>query len=409
MQPSNPTSSLLIRRLARLAGSPWFYCGLLVASLGIAPFFYFPLDVVGFHLPWATATKGLYPWAVYTHPPGCLYPPLVPCFLTLVQQLRICTGATAQDGRAILLAKLPSIIALAAGCAAIKRLGRPVLGLFPAAAAGVLFAVCPALWFNACVWGQWDAILTLVMILTVLASLRDRPAWAGVGVGVGLAVKLQSIVIVPVLLILIFHRQKISGLIRMTGAAALCWAALAAPFFIAGTGRQVLQSYTQAVGKYPALSVTAYNAWAISPRSRTLSDTLHLIGALSARSTGLALLGLFNLFLVAAVSSKPKSETLVILAAALASLGFYQLPTQMHERYGLPACGFLALLAGRGHWLWFCLLTTTMTINQFDVMAYPTWPGFRVAVLSFINIAVLIAASIDLARQALQPAQGAPC
>src|SRR3972149_9244 len=62
---------------------------------------------------------------------------------------------------------------------------------------------------------------------------------------------------------------------------------------------------------------------------------------------------------------RPEPRTLV-WALALLFFGFFMLPTEIHERYIVPAAVFVALLAPlsrRGAWL-FAGVTLTATVNQ---------------------------------------------
>jgi hypothetical protein len=392
----NPSSSVL----ARLSSSRLFFAALFFLDLVVAPFFCFSLDVIHFYCKWATASNGLGPWRMY---PECNLPPLVPYILTFLQDLRFCLHATGTGPVAILIIKLPSILALFLGCWAIKRYGRESLGIAGSQAAGVLFVLCPALWFNAVMWGQWDVLLTVAIVFIVLAVVADRPRLAGVGIGVALTIKLQAIVVLPVVITAIFFRLSAGGLFRSFVAAALTWFLIVTPMLLAGAGVPMIHAYSEAVDRYPDLSISAWNFWTLLQLRYSGPDSQIFFGLLSARSIGIYLFAGYSLFLVGLVALRPRSISAVILAAALANVGFYQLPTQIHERYGLPACGLLALLAPRGQWIWFALLNLTITMNQHDAMFYGLYPAARATVFVIINVLILICGTIDLVRRSIFP------
>ena len=254
------------------------------------------------------------------------------------------------------------------------------------------------------------------MVLSLLAAIRDRPGWSGLSTGVALAIKFQAVVMWPVLCVTVLCRSGLRGSFRFAAALAVAWGILAAPFFWAGTGRAVLQTYTAAAGYYPVLSVSAYNGWAVAQMMAHghgsmsggtkqtdygWSDARPLVGPLSGRTVGLLVLGAYDLLLAAAVARRFDARQ-AIFAAALACLAFYQLPTEVHERYGVPACGFLALIAFEGGGAWFWAFSVALAVNEFDVLFYPTWQPTRTIVLSACNIALFAAATVAFARRTFQ-------
>ena len=183
-----------------------FALGLVVAAR-----VYHQYDVVDCFLAWARASGGLRPWDVYTPGAGadnCDYPPFVPYLLTLVEALRLAAGAPAVGALAILLLKLPSLVAHAAAVPlALRGLARP-LGAPGARLSAILIALCPAFFVNGALWGQFDVLLTLFLMAAVVALLLDRPVSAGAAMGLALATKLLAIVPLPFLALWIWRRAR---------------------------------------------------------------------------------------------------------------------------------------------------------------------------------------------------------
>ena len=100
---------------ARRAAVP---ASLLALALGAAaaPLVFHHYDVVDCFLAWARASAGLRPWAIYLTDfrTDADYPPVVPYLLTAVERLRLVFGAAETGGLAILLLKMPNLLAAAA-------------------------------------------------------------------------------------------------------------------------------------------------------------------------------------------------------------------------------------------------------------------------------------------------------
>jgi hypothetical protein len=76
------------------------------------------------------------------------------------------------------------------------------------------------------------------------------------------------------------------------------------------------------------------------------------------------------------------------LAAAAAGWAFFHLPTEMHERYSVPAVGLMCLLP-LWHSRWWALalaasITTMLNIVDVAPFYFPPWPALQEAVNWFI-------------------------
>src|SRR5262249_33625810 len=150
------------------AAVPWLAAALaLGAGLWTAPRVLHHYDVVDCFLNWARASGGRRPWAIYlTHfsTDDCDYPPLVPYLLTVVERAPLALRAAPEGGAAVVLLKVPSLLAWLAHvplCAVGLR--RP-FGVSAARLAAVLVALSPPLFVNAAAWGQFDALLSLCLV-----------------------------------------------------------------------------------------------------------------------------------------------------------------------------------------------------------------------------------------------------
>ena len=352
--------------------------GAFVVSLLIAPLVFHNYDVVDCFLNWARASRGRQPWAIYlTHfdTDDCDYPPVVPYLLTLVERMRLAVAAGPTSGAAIVLLKVPNIVAWLAHvplCAIGLR--RP-FGARAARLSALLVALSPPLFVNAAAWGQFDALLSLFVVAAVVAVLDGRVVRGGAALGLALATKLLAVVAVPVLAVWTGRRRGWPPLRAGAGAAMLAIALTAMPYVLRGASKPVLASYHGAVGYYPLRTVEAYNLWYVldrvdirlrgQPSCEARVDTRPFVGPITHRDVGLVLIAGWTLFILAGLWRWPGDGGLV-LAAAFQFFAVFMLPTQMHQRYVLPAAVLLALVAplSRGARVLFAVLAVTATLNQ---------------------------------------------
>jgi len=372
-----------------------------------APFVFHHYDVVDCFLTWARASGGTRPWAIYRTDfrTDCDYPPVVPYILTLVEAARRALGAGEVSGTTVLLLKLPNLLAAAAH-APLCALGlRRLFGSAPAGRVAILLAVSPALFVNAALWGQFDALLSLLVMGAAIALLNGRPVWAGAALGLGLATKLLAVVAVPLALVWVLKRSGARGVVTGAMTAVAVMAALWLPFALAGAGAPVAAAYAGAVDYYPFRTIEAYNGWYVLDRfdifvrglaSRDARlDTRAAFGIVTYRHLGLAALSAYTAALMALLWRRGTRHALA-WTLVMQFFAFFMLPTQMHQRYLLPAAVLAALLvplsaAGRAL---FVLLAVTATLNQgldlgravleqalvVDSLAVADPPGWRSAI-----------------------------
>jgi 4-amino-4-deoxy-L-arabinose transferase-like glycosyltransferase len=328
----------------------------LVMGLLLAPRVYHNYDVVDCFLTWARASAGRRPWAIYLtdFKTNCDYPPVVPYLLTLVEAARRMRHASETGALAIILVKLPNLIAyLAAVPLCALGLRRP-FGEAAARAAALLAALSPPLFVNAAAWGQFDALLAVLVMAAVVALLHDRPVTAGALMGLALGTKLLAIVAVPALAVWTWKRFRVAqlALAILTGLAVL--ALLSLPYLLAGAGGRMLQAYIGAVDYYPVRTAEAYNGWYLLdrfdiavrgiPAPLARLDSRSFVGPVTFREAGVAAFGMYLLMVLVGLARRPTPSVLVF-AAALSFFGFFMLPTQVHQRYLVPAAALLGMTA----------------------------------------------------------------
>ncbi len=400
----------------------------------LAPLFCYEFDVFQCWVAWGTATGGLRPWGVYRGPTRypCNYPPVLPYLWTATAAARRWVPVLRHRALTLELVKLPNILAWLAGVAVCDRGLRRAWGERPARAAAVAYAVCLPLLIDAAVWGQYDAILSLAMVGAVVALIAGRPVLAGAVGGLALGIKFQAVVIVPAAAVYAWRRFGPARTAAAVGAAAGVLAVVSAPFVIAGQGRAVVQAYTQAVDFYPALTMNAANVWQPvrlvnryvrhQTEERANDDAVHWAGPVTPKRIGLTLFAAYAAAVAAGLWRRPDGPTLA-RAAALSAFGFFMLPTQMHERYLVPAAALLAVSAGFGRadrWIYVGVAASAaaqLAVQQYHESVFPAARLHRVnrllddgplAVLSGVDLALFAWASARYAAAAWAAGRAEP-
>ncbi|MFL6540152.1 MAG: glycosyltransferase 87 family protein [Chthoniobacterales bacterium] len=326
-----------------------------VACVLAAPWLYFPGDLRDYAM-WARATHGLQPWNVYSES-SSNYPPLLLYLLTAVEALRRLLHAAPLGAISITLLKLPSLAACALGIPLCRYGLTRVFGEPHAKQAAIAWALCTPLWYNACVWGQSDSLLSLGLIATVIALLNQRVVWAGVALGCAIALKLMAVILVPIAAVFLLRRNGVRALLIASAACCAAWLVVILPFVIAGQSSHVIGAYHGAVGWLPFRQISALNFWYVidwfdvyvrglpsdwNVRAARI-DTRHFLGLTTYRTLSLALFAGTTLLLVIGLWRRASDNDLA-LASTLIFFAFFMLTTEMHERYLVPAAGLTVLV-----------------------------------------------------------------
>jgi hypothetical protein len=285
----------------------------------------------------------------------------------------------------VVLVKVPSLLAQAAAIPLLWAALRGPWGEKRARLAALLVALSPALFVNSAAWGQFDVPLAVFVLAALLALVRDRPVWAGVAMGAAIATKLLAVVPAPLFALWVVRRHGWRRLAAATAAGIAVVLALTLPHALGGAGPAVAKAYTGAVDYYPFRTGEAYNGWYLldaydlnvrgMPGPVARRDDRPALGPLTFRDLGLGAFAAYAAFVMAALWRRPRPDVL-LWATAMLLFGFFMLPTQVHQRYIVPAAAVLALLAplsARGAVL-FAGLTLTATLNQgLDLLRALPW------------------------------------
>lgn len=242
------------------------------------------------------------------------------------------------------LLKLPANIADIISAIIIFMLIKKRLGQNWALAGFLMYSLNPAIFFNSSVWGQYDGLSTLFLLISGVSILIKKiPEFAAASFAVAWVIKPQAIAFAPVLVLLIILTTKPSRWFFSTIASFLTALILYLPFFPANPIHGLIYVNQSSAGLFDCTSCFAFNFWGIfgnwlSDRKLFLSIPLLFWGIF-----------LFSLSLLVLFFSKPFSVKFklpyIYLTIALSIFAFFTLLTRMHERYLFPFFIFF-LLAG---------------------------------------------------------------
>ncbi|MDB5098152.1 MAG: integral rane protein-like protein [Cyanobacteria bacterium RYN_339] len=369
-------------------------------GLVVAACTYQGFDFVACWIPWSEATRGTSPWLAYSVP-GCNYPALALYALTCSELARQALHVPSHGLGQVLLIKLPFTLPYLAGAIAVARQGT--------AWGRWALPLAPPLLINAVVWGQTDAALAIALAAAVSACARERPYQGAALFGLALSLKLQAIIAIPAALVFGLRRFGPGRTLAACALALGLMALVALPFFVQGYAGYVLSPYFLVVDAYPAIEKNAFNGWFLVDlpfrwSGRGLADAIALAGPLTPKWLGLAGLAGYAAVVLARLWRQP-TPTQLKLAAALLAFAFFMLPTQIHERYLVPAVGLWALAAdelppARPIFWGLCI---TASLNQLLVLGfdpgglYPSLPRHLIlacgAVLALANLALFALAT----------------
>jgi dolichyl-phosphate-mannose-protein mannosyltransferase len=246
---------------------------------------------------------------------------------------------------------------------------RTVSGARRGIGAVMLFALNPALLFTSVAWGQNDSVLTLPVAAALLLAWQGNFALAAAAAALALMVKLQALIVLPILGIWILLRGGVRDWIMATLAFLATVVIAFMPFQIGKPWNFLAAVMASSADYFPYTSMNAFNLMGLICGLR-VRDSMQLLGA-SAFHLGLLLLSVLYLLAILIMWRGATARTL-LYAAFLAYLGFFVLPTRIHERYLYFALALLTPLA-LDSWAtitMYLALTITFLVNQYVTLRF---------------------------------------
>lgn len=328
--------------------------------------------------------------------------------------------STPATRRAVTLYKLPAVLADALLGALLFLFLAARYPLRSAALVAGCYVLMPAVIYNSAVWGQVDALPTLLVIVSLELARRGRTGWMVAVATLAILTKAQAAAMAPLWLGVAVYwtlrptgqtvlrtaasgrdsrasRKRAAraavqgrpGLRRMAGRWVMLLAivALVAIVVLIPFRRElhgVWQAYAGATSFYPFTHLNGFSAWFLSAPLREphlgsvpladwyVLDSTSVFLGLSSRSWGMiGVLAVWGLVLEMLWRRRCDDRALCWAARTL-PLAFFVLSTQMHERYLFQALAIWAwsFLPCRRWWLCWLVVCGAAAVNIFWA-----WPG----------------------------------
>jgi Gpi18-like mannosyltransferase len=237
-----------------------------------------------------------------------------------------------------------------------------------------LIAMClylfnPAVIYNASYWGQIDSVNALFMVISVIFLVRKRFALSSIFITLAILTKIQSIVLLPVVAIVLLKECDWKKIVKSVCACIFLTIVIIFPIVRTGFFGKMLNTLFASVGFAPLATVNAHNLWylvapGLPDNWGNLTPDTQTIFGITYKMIGLTALGLFTLAVLYLLWKKCDEQTIIFSASSMA-LGFFMLPTQIHERYLFPFFGLFALgmMSKKRYVLLYVLFMITFLLN----------------------------------------------
>ncbi len=252
----------------------------------------------------------------------------------------------------------------------------------------LLFLLSIPYFYNTLFWGQVDAFYTALVFFSLLFVYKNKPILGISFLVLAYLAKMQTIVFIPIFLLGLLPQVRKKPINALGGVliGAVIAVLVVLPFAMEGGLQKIIDINFNAVGRYPYVSLSAYNFWYIVlPINQNFwlftDDTLFM--GLAYRKWGFVLffltsfIALFPLIVTSikhtlkGVLNNPTIFKQLFLISGLIALLFFFFNTQMHERYSHPALLFLGIYAllAKDYWP-YILVSLAYVLNLEKVLRF---------------------------------------
>jgi Gpi18-like mannosyltransferase len=278
---------------------------------------------------------------------NCDYPPAYLYVLWLIGKIYQVFDPTLSHRDGLLLMamiKLPPILADIGAAWLIAQILKPHTTIHRAYQVALIYAFNPLMLFVSAIWGQVDGVMIFLMLGAFYLIQQNYLVRAGLLIAVMVIIKPQGLFLAPFLLFSQWFRQAWWKWVAIAfGGLTLVWLmilpfygvkshGLATPFVL------LYQRLESTANYYDFASVNAFNIWGWANWERDYTQFL----GISYKVIGLAFLGILLVWLGIFLYQQRHFAAQEIAVATLL-IGFFMLPTRMHERYMLYGLAFLAI------------------------------------------------------------------
>jgi Gpi18-like mannosyltransferase len=312
----------------------------------------------------------------------------------------------------VYILKLPSTLFDTATAGLIFVFLRKRLSFDSSLAAASFYAFNPATIFNGSIWGQFDAIYTFFLILSLMLILESKPKLAIAAYTLGVLTKPQSIALAPLVVFLLLRKHDWRTIVVSVVISAGLILTVAAPLSLNNLMDFLVNIYLKGYKSYPYTSLNAFNIWAFGGFWKSDAQTLLFSDLFKIGWITFGILAAFSLYRLYRISQRLEKtsrtyEISVFFTAFVLLFGFFMLPTRIHERYLFPVFSVLAVMLpfARETRPLYGILTFTYLANLAYVLPFLNTGSFIsdgdpfVIVIASINLAAFVYALILMIRK----------
>ncbi|OXM17095.1 glycosyltransferase family 39 protein [Paenibacillus herberti] len=264
------------------------------------------------------------------YPPGYIY------VLWVLGMLKSVLGLAYGSGGAILLVKLPALIADLITAWLLYDLARTRFSERLSVFFAALYVFSPAIWLDSALWAQVDSVMALLMLLAVRALSRGRHASGAAWFAIAILVKPQAVLFMPLLLLSLIGSRRLSEWLKAAGAGIATALLLLLPFAIGREPLWIVHHYQAMFQSYPYATLNAFNLYGLLGLNGIETTGTWLGLSLSTWGN----VGAVAALVVMALIWWKRGREGLYLAAFAGALLVFLLKTGMHERYLYPALVF---------------------------------------------------------------------
>lgn len=265
------------------------------------------------------------------YPPGYIY------VLYVLGVIKHVMGIETGTAAALLLYKLPAILADLGAAAVLYRAAKPKLGQWAGVGIAFIYLFNPAAILDSAAWGQVDSIFALALCLAISGMAERRFAKASIWYAIAALIKPQAFIFMPVLLLALLLERKWRNWFLSIVYGFGTFLLLALPFFWKTGGIAALYKlYAGTLSSYPYATLNAFNFYSLLGGNWKPLDEKWLFVPYQAWGiifiAAIVLLALY--FALVHCKRRPADRSFFI--ALLLSAAVFIFVTKMHERYMFP-------------------------------------------------------------------------
>lgn len=214
---------------------------------------------------------------------------------------------------------------------------------------GVIWLLNPLVWYNSAVWGQYDAVINFLALLSFYLLTKKKLILSVLFLSLSFFTKASLLIFAPIWLIYsLTQKYKTTEFVKAFAITLVVIILLTLPFSNGNPIVWLFELYQKKVftQQLHVITANAFNLWAGVAGIHERPETLPFLG-LNYQLWGYTLFALVYIPLLFRVSKTEKLKTLIWMLA-LAAFASFTLLTNMHERYLYPLFPYLTILLGLG-------------------------------------------------------------